>query len=186
MSQETKTCEKCNKNFEILADDVLFYEKLDLPLPTMCPYCRWKYLLAFWVFGRFRITNSALSGKRIITVIPESAPFPIYDRVEFVSDAWDPFTYGKDYDLHVLLWNNLWSFNRKCHTLIMLVQRMSIAIGQMIGGSRKIVTYVVLVLITKMQVTLIAYRELRILLTRPFAMIWINHTTACIALKVII
>lgn len=91
-------CEKCNKNFDILADDIAFYEKLDLPLPVMCPYCRFKYLLAFWVNGRFRITKSALSGKTIITVLPESAPFPIYERSEFVSDAWDPLSYGTDYD----------------------------------------------------------------------------------------
>jgi len=97
-SGQAKTCEKCNKNFEILSDDIPFYDKMDLPLPTMCPVCRWKYLLAFWVFGRFRITKSALSGKTIITVIPESAPFPIYDRTEFVSDAWDPSTYGKEHD----------------------------------------------------------------------------------------
>ena len=98
MNQETKACEKCNKDFAIQADDIPFYEKLDLPLPTMCPECRFKYLLAFWVFGRFRIAKSALSGKTIITVFPESAPFPIYDRTEFVSDAWDPLTYGRDYD----------------------------------------------------------------------------------------
>jgi len=96
--EQTKKCEKCDQNFDILADDLPFYEKMDLPLPDMCPTCRWKYLLAFWVFGRFRIAKSALSGKTIITVIPESAPFPIYDRAEFVSDAWDPLTYGKDYD----------------------------------------------------------------------------------------
>ncbi|OGZ76123.1 MAG: hypothetical protein A2205_03680 [Candidatus Staskawiczbacteria bacterium RIFOXYA1_FULL_37_15] len=71
---------------------------MDLPMPTMCPSCRFKYLLAFWVFGRFRIGKSALSGKTIITVLPESVPFPIYERNEFVSDAWDPLTYGKDYD----------------------------------------------------------------------------------------
>ena len=95
---EEKKCEKCNQNFVIQTDDIPFYEKMDLPLPTMCPNCRFKYLLAFWVFGRFRITKSALSGKTIITVLPESVPFPIYDRTEFVSDAWDPFIYGKDYD----------------------------------------------------------------------------------------
>jgi hypothetical protein len=94
----TKKCEKCNQNFSILSDDVPFYEKMDLPLPTMCPQCRFKYLLAFWTFGRFRIAKSALSGKTIITVLPESVPFPIYDRTEFVSDEWDPLIYGKDYD----------------------------------------------------------------------------------------
>ena len=98
MEPQIKNCQKCNKDFTIESDDFEFYKKLDLPLPELCPTCRFKYLLAFWVFGRFRITKSALSGKTIITVLPESAPFPIYDRAEFVSDAWDPLAYGKDYD----------------------------------------------------------------------------------------
>ena len=97
-SSQIKQCQNCKKDFIIEPDDFAFYEKLDLPLPVLCPYCRFKYLLAFWVFGRFRITKSALSGKTIITVIPESAPFPIYERAEFVSDAWDATTYKKDYD----------------------------------------------------------------------------------------
>ena len=98
MDSQTKQCEKCNKSFVIEIDDIPFYEKMDLPMPTMCPNCRWKYILSFWVFGRFRIGKSALSGKTIITVFPESVPFPIYDRTEFVSDAWDPLTYGRDYN----------------------------------------------------------------------------------------
>ena len=99
MNDQEKQCEKCQQEFAIQADDMPFYEKMDLPLPDMCPVCRWKYLLAFWTFGRFRIAKSALSGKTIITVLPESVPFPIYDRTEFVSDAWDPLTYGTDYDV---------------------------------------------------------------------------------------
>ena len=98
MQKETKNCQNCKKDFVIETEDIPYYERLDLPLPERCPYCRWKYLLAFWVFGKFRIGKSALSGKRIITVIPESAPFPIYEREEFVSDAWDPFSYGRNYD----------------------------------------------------------------------------------------
>ena len=100
ISMESKTiqCRSCKNEFSIQAEDSTFYDKFDLPLPVMCPVCRWKYLLAFWVFGRFRIAKSALSGKTIITVFPESVPFPIYDRTEFVSDAWDPLIYGRDYD----------------------------------------------------------------------------------------
>jgi hypothetical protein len=97
-SGQAKQCQNCKNDFVIEPDDFSFYDKFDLPSPVMCSYCRWKYLLAFWVFGRFRITKSALSGKTIITVFPESVPFPIYDRTEFVSDAWDPLTYGRDYD----------------------------------------------------------------------------------------
>jgi len=98
MEQEIKNCQCCKQEFTVEPDDFVMYEKFDLPAPVVCPVCRWKYLLAFWVFGRFRITKSALSGKTIITVLPESVPFPIYDRTEFISDAWDPLTYGKDYN----------------------------------------------------------------------------------------
>jgi hypothetical protein len=98
MESQTKKCQNCKHEFVIEPDDFAMYEKMDLPAPTACPICRFKYLLAFWVFGRFRITKSALSGKTIITVLPESAPFPIYDRTEFVSDAWDPLVYGRIYD----------------------------------------------------------------------------------------
>jgi len=97
-SGQAKTCEKCKNNFTIEPDDFSLYQKMDLPPAILCPLCRTKYLLAFWVNGRFRITNSALSGKRIITVIPETAPFPVCERSEFVSDTWDPLTYGKEYD----------------------------------------------------------------------------------------
>jgi len=98
MESQTKKCEKCGQSFNIEPDDFSMYEKMDLPMPTMCHYCRFKYLLAFWVNGRFRIAKSALSGKTIITVLPESVPFPIYERNEFIGDGWDPFSYGKDYD----------------------------------------------------------------------------------------
>ena len=98
MQQETRNCQNCKKDFVIEPDDFSLYEKLDLPAAVLCPPCRTKYLLAFWVFGRFRIAKSGLSGKTIITVLPESVPFPIYERNEFVSDAWDPLTYGRDYD----------------------------------------------------------------------------------------
>ena len=97
-NSEAKTCQNCKQEFVIEPDDFAYYERLELPLPDKCVYCRWKYLLAFWVFGQFRITKSALSGKRIITVLPESVHFPIYEREEFVSDAWNPLTYGREYD----------------------------------------------------------------------------------------
>lgn len=98
MNAENRQCQNCKNQFTIDLGDFDYYERLDLPLPDLCPKCRWKYHLAFWLNGRFRITTSALSGKRIITVLPESVLFPIYDRDEFVSDAWDPLAYGQDYD----------------------------------------------------------------------------------------
>lgn len=97
MQQETKICQSCKQNFTIELDDFAYYERLDIPPSDLCPYCRWKNLLAFWIFGRFRIAKSALSGKNIITVFPESVKFPLYDHKEWISDSWDPLLYGQDY-----------------------------------------------------------------------------------------
>ncbi len=74
------------------------YEQAGIPPTADCMGCTWKRLLGFWILGRFRVTKSALSGKQIITMLPESVKFPIYEHEEFLSDAWDPLSYGQDYD----------------------------------------------------------------------------------------
>lgn len=98
MKSETKTCESCKKQFTIEPDDFALYEKIGIPAPNQCPRCRWQHLAAFWNFGRFRKTQSALSGKSIITTFPPSVRFPLYDHTEFVGDDWDPTSYGRAYD----------------------------------------------------------------------------------------
>ncbi len=98
MKQEVKKCQNCKNEFTIEPDDFAFYNRLDIPPSDLCSYCRWKHLLAFWVFGKFRKTVSALSGKNIITTFPESVKFPLYNRNEFVSDEWDLLSCGVDYN----------------------------------------------------------------------------------------
>src|SRR3989338_6670797 len=98
MLAESKQCQNCKKEFRIEPEDFAMYEKRSIPPSDKCPVCRWKHLLSFWVFGRFRIGESALSGKRIITVLPENTAFPVYDYKEFISDKWDPMVYGQNYD----------------------------------------------------------------------------------------
>jgi len=95
---ETKQCQNCKKNFTIESEDFAFYDRAGVPYPMECPQCRRELMASFWVFGKFRIAKSSLSDKNIITVLPESAHFPIYDRKEWFSDAWDAMDYGQDYD----------------------------------------------------------------------------------------
>ena len=95
---ETKNCIDCKKEFSIEDADKPFYDRLGMSLPVQCPLCRLRQLFAFWIFGRFRKTISALSGKTIITVFSESVPFQLYDRTEWVGDGWDPLMYGRVYD----------------------------------------------------------------------------------------
>lgn len=98
MQAELKICRYCKAQFDIGAEDSAMYSGMDLPLPEICADCRLKHLFSFWSFGRFRKTKSALSGKGIITTLPESYPYPIYERAEWISDAWDALSYGRDYD----------------------------------------------------------------------------------------
>lgn len=98
MKSETRQCQNCKKQFTIEPEDFQLLEPLDVPAPEKCPVCLWKHLLGFFVFGRFRKTKSALTGKNLITAISEKAPFPIYAREEWNSDEWDPMQFGKAYD----------------------------------------------------------------------------------------
>jgi DNA-directed RNA polymerase subunit RPC12/RpoP len=41
METETRICQNCQKDFIIEPDDFGFYEKINVPLPTFCPECRY-------------------------------------------------------------------------------------------------------------------------------------------------
>lgn len=38
--KEVFACTTCNKNYKIIPNEFLFYKKLDIPLPRLCPECR--------------------------------------------------------------------------------------------------------------------------------------------------
>ncbi len=95
---KNKTCTDCKKDFSVLENESLLYEKVGISEPKKCFYCLAKQHFAFWPFGKFRKGVSDLSGKSLITVLPESPRYPIYTREEWWSDAWDAMDFGMDYD----------------------------------------------------------------------------------------
>ena len=40
VKDEIFVCESCSKNYKIIENEYLFYKKLDVPLPRLCPDCR--------------------------------------------------------------------------------------------------------------------------------------------------
>jgi len=40
VTKEIFICEKCTKNYKVIPNEFLFYQKLDIPLPRLCPDCR--------------------------------------------------------------------------------------------------------------------------------------------------
>lgn len=94
----------CGQTFDVTDEDLAFYQKMppmfggktcSIPPPTRCPDCR--------TVRRMRCRNERflyrrtcdLSGKSILSSYPSGTPFPVYEREEWLSDRWDPMTYGR-------------------------------------------------------------------------------------------
>jgi hypothetical protein len=108
---ETKNCQNCKKDFEIMPDDISFYAKKDIPVPDLCPNCRQELRILFRNFKTLYKVNSSKTGKPIISMYAPDAPFPIYDHEEWWQDDWDAKSYGRDFDFNRSFFeqlNDLW------------------------------------------------------------------------------
>ena len=98
MKTETKQCQNCKQEFVIEPDDFSFYEKIKVPPPTWCPECRmmrrmlWRNL-AIWYRRKCDAT-----GKNILSMFAPDMPYKVYEQMYWKSDAWDPLSYGREYD----------------------------------------------------------------------------------------
>ena len=96
---ETRTCQKCRIDFIVEPDDFLFYQKTKVPVPKICPDCRFQ-IRALW-----RNETTLYSGqkcdmcqKNIITMYNPKSPYTIYCYACFYSEKWSPRDYAIDYD----------------------------------------------------------------------------------------
>jgi len=93
-----RVCRVSRERFYVRPQDVEFYKKMSVPLPTLSPAERMRLLLAFEnTFNLFTIP-SAFSGKPMIAAYPPGTPYRVYERKVWFSDQWDPLAYGKEYD----------------------------------------------------------------------------------------
>src|ERR1044072_975182 len=95
---ETRSCQNCKTDFVIDAADFDFYQKMKVPPPTWCPACR---LRRRYIFRNERMLwrrKDDASGKDIIAGFPPVAPFPVYERDSWWSDAFSADQSGRDFD----------------------------------------------------------------------------------------
>lgn len=95
---EKRICQNCKKEFIIDSEDFNFYEKIKVPPPTFCPECRFQRRASWRNEWHLFKKKDALTGKEIFSLFPEESPVKIYDRDYWISDAWDPMDYGREYD----------------------------------------------------------------------------------------
>jgi len=99
MKIEEKKCNKCNSDFILEQDDFSFYEKMKVPVPNICPDCRFK-IRAQWrnEMTLYSGQKCGLCQKNILTMYNPKSPYTIYCYECFYSEKWDPKDYAMDYD----------------------------------------------------------------------------------------
>src|SRR3989344_8585346 len=85
-----KTCRFSSRKFYVRPEDIAFYKKVRVPVPTLDPEERRRNRLASWnSFSLFK-KISTHSRKKIISIYPQSSPFKVYEHHVWYSDAWSP------------------------------------------------------------------------------------------------
>lgn len=98
METQIKTCQNCKNEFVIESDDFLFYEKIGVPSPTLCPECRFQRRMAFRNERTLYKRKCDLCGEIKVSYYSPSYSGPVYCQKCWWSDNWDALDYGADYD----------------------------------------------------------------------------------------
>ena len=95
-----QTCKTCESEFEIRDADLVFYEQVKTTPPLYCPDCRMAKRLVFRNERTLYKRPCDLCQKDMITVYSPEANFKVYCHDCWWSDAWNPKSFGMDYDLN--------------------------------------------------------------------------------------
>jgi len=92
MENDNVECKKCKQNFIITHDDELFYEKIQVPPPTLCFQCRAIRRMVWWN------EHNLYRKDGLFSTFPQESSAKIMDRDAWWGDGWDQMQYGRDYD----------------------------------------------------------------------------------------
>lgn len=123
-----KTCAACGGAFEISKEDLAFLEKvspvfggkiMQIPPPTRCPDCRQQRRLAWRNERKLYHRICDFSKKEIISAHSPDKKLVVYSPEVWNSDAWDPLSYGRDFDFSL-------PFFEQLHELRKIVPRLGL------------------------------------------------------------
>lgn len=93
-----KNCKQCNQQFTIYSEDKEFYQRINVPEPTLCPDCRNKRRLSMRNERSFYSRTCDLCKKNIIAYYPQESQQVVYCPQCWYSDKWNPHDYGRNFD----------------------------------------------------------------------------------------
>lgn len=95
MSQQ---CTQCSKTFRIDDQDIVFYQKINVPEPTHCPDCRTRRRMA-WRNERFLYqATCGRCAQPMLSAYRPDAGYVIYCQTCYQSDVWDAHDYAREFD----------------------------------------------------------------------------------------
>jgi len=97
-TSSVQACQNCKNDFTIEKEDFLFYEKMQVLPPTFCPDCRFQRRLLFRNNRVFYRRECGMCKKNTLSIYSLDKPYTIYCKECWLSDKWDPMSYGVDYD----------------------------------------------------------------------------------------
>ncbi len=108
-----KTCAVSGKQFEITDDDLKFYEKMGVPIPTLCPEERQRRRLAWRNERALYHRTCNATGKKMISIYSSEKTFPVYENDYWWSDKWDGKNYGSDFDFSKPFFDQFYELQQK-------------------------------------------------------------------------
>lgn len=100
-------CRSCSVTFDFPAQFAAVLEKISprfgdhtepVPLPTLCPDCRYQRRLAHrneWQLYRGRC---AATGKTMVSIYSENKPYTVYSQSYWWGDGWDARNFAREFD----------------------------------------------------------------------------------------
>lgn len=95
-----RICRITQKSFIISDEDQAFYQRMDVPLPTISPAERMRRRLSYRNECFLYHRKCSLTGKQIISSASPEKLYPVYDVDAWWSDAWGSLSYGIDFDFN--------------------------------------------------------------------------------------
>lgn len=106
-------CRVTGQEFEITEEELEFYEKMGVPIPTLCPDERIKRRLNERNTRVLYYRTCDLSGKKILSQYHPTVPFPVYDSPLWWSDQWDGEDYSQDFNFEKPFFEQLLNLKNK-------------------------------------------------------------------------
>ena len=121
---QNKTCQNCKTDFALDDEDVGFYEKIGVPLPTFCHMCRAQRRFAFRNDRKLFKVRDHFTGKEIFSLYPAEAGRPVVTQDEWNGDSWNPMDKGRDYDFSRTFFQQFFELEREVPIYNLNVQFM--------------------------------------------------------------